>query len=675
MKYRADVDGLRTVAVLPVIFYHFGSTYWGYDFFTGGFLGVDVFFVISGYLITSIIFSGIDNKSFSYANFYNKRIRRILPSLFIVMALTSICAWYVLRPDAMIELGQSGIASIFFSSNIFFWMQDSYISEARDLKPLLHTWSLSVEEQFYIILPPFLAVVAMLAKKNMVKYFVLALVILSFLSTFFFNASDPDANFYLIPSRLWELGIGSLLAISLSGNDVISRFAAGKSVIVELLMLVALIALGYVFLTAHDTTFHPGPITMVPVLATAAILVFGQYSKLIAGTLSQPVSVFIGKISYTLYLVHWPIMVFLKNFEVLHSVPGFAESHVLLIDLICLILTFIISVLIYYIAEKPLRYARPFVVYSFVSVFFVGLMGFFAGSLLTNGYLSRYNVEQSADDTSGVQYGAQLISTIQQKKLERRASVQPEFCHVSTKATDIPSLPEKCINGKDVTIIVGDSHGHDLYNILSSGFPEENVAQYTGSNCGGRKHENGYYHCQEYWASLIRYLNENKSNVKRVIFTAHYIWWVRSELPEVEEIKSTGVPVDVWGPGPVYHDWVKLLETPFDDGRNVNDFINAEYYEFVKQSHFLRKRWNRYLADENIKYVDKFLLMCPEYKCEIFNPDGTIMFVDGHHISMEMAKKIGDRLKKQYGSIAGIETSWFATAQLPPTPDLNAAKD
>jgi len=212
LKYRPEIDGLRAIAVLAVVFYHAEFLIFGHDYFKGGFLGVDIFFVISGYLITSIILKELEaNNRFSIVRFYERRARRILPALFFVLIACIPFAWMYMLPKAMKEFAGSGLSSLFFGSNIWFWKEDSYVAEASALKPLLHTWTLSLEEQFYIFFP----VILMLAWKFCRKYVLGIFIVLFLISLQASNIGSQafvDANFYLLPTRGWELLAGSILA-------------------------------------------------------------------------------------------------------------------------------------------------------------------------------------------------------------------------------------------------------------------------------------------------------------------------------------------------------------------------------------------------------------------------------------------------------------------------------
>ena len=212
MKYRSEIDGLRSVAVLPVILFHAGFTAFG-----GGFVGVDVFFVISGYLITTIIVDELAQGKFSILKFYERRARRILPALFVVCLVSLVMAWMFLLKHDFKDFARSIVATATFSSNIYFWLESDYFDTAAELKPLLHTWSLAVEEQFYIFFPPLL----MLLFPKGPRFVVFSLGVLftlSLIGALWLLPRDTSGAFYLLPTRAWELLIGSFCALYLRGN-------------------------------------------------------------------------------------------------------------------------------------------------------------------------------------------------------------------------------------------------------------------------------------------------------------------------------------------------------------------------------------------------------------------------------------------------------------------------
>ena len=278
-KYRPDIDGLRAVAVLSIVFFHLDIPP-----FTGGYVGVDIFFVISGYLITSIIVRELQAGNFSIARFYERRVRRILPALVVVLVGTLLLGLLLLNPAQLEDLGKAAAATSVFSSNIFFFLGAGYFDGPSELKPLLHTWSLAVEEQFYILFPFVLILIARYAGGKFGGWLT-ALALLSFIACVAYTPQDETATFYLIPFRAWELLIGGILAVQLfrplenkAARNLLS--AAGL-----VMMLVA------VFMFTPETLF-PGYTAALPTLGTALIIYAGtgSTSLVVNRVLATPVS-------------------------------------------------------------------------------------------------------------------------------------------------------------------------------------------------------------------------------------------------------------------------------------------------------------------------------------------------------------------------------------------------
>ena len=297
MKYRAEIDGLRALAVIPVIFFHAG-----FELFSGGFVGVDVFFVISGYLITTILIEDIENKRFSIINFYERRARRILPALFVVMLVCIPFAWIWLLPNQMKDFSQSLVAVSLFASNILFWRERGYFDAAAEEKPLLHTWSLAVEEQYYVLFPIFL-ILAWRFGKNRVFWIIIVMAAISLLLSEWGWRNRANANFYLAPTRAWELFAGSAAAF------IVQRHGVQKN---DVLAGIGLFAIVFSIVFYDETTPFPSVYALVPVLGVVMIVLFANKDTFVAKLLGMKVFVGIGLISYSAYLWHQPIFAFAR---------------------------------------------------------------------------------------------------------------------------------------------------------------------------------------------------------------------------------------------------------------------------------------------------------------------------------------------------------------------------
>ena len=299
MKYRADIDGLRAIAVLSVLFFHANIPP-----FKGGFIGVYIFFVISGFLITSIIVEDIQNKKFSLLYFYERRVRRIMPALFLVMAFSTLVAWLGMMPSHFKEFSQSLFATSIFLSNVFFWRDSGYFNTASELKPLLHTWSLAIEEQYYVIFPLFMLVVWKWHQKLGVFLLITTTVICLVLSQLALNI-DKNAAFYLLPFRVWELTIGAMVALIHR-----KQFVDLNDKILNLLSLSGLLLIIVPVFFYTKTTPFPGLYAIPPVLGAAMLIIFCKNNTLAFKVLSQKLFLGIGLISYSLYLWHQPLLAF-----------------------------------------------------------------------------------------------------------------------------------------------------------------------------------------------------------------------------------------------------------------------------------------------------------------------------------------------------------------------------
>ncbi|WP_299844540.1 acyltransferase family protein [uncultured Roseovarius sp.] len=301
MKYRAEIDGLRAVAVLPVIFFHAG-----FAPFSGGFVGVDVFFVISGYLITSLILEELKTGRFSIAGFYDRRARRILPALFFVVACTIPIAWFTLLPKDLTDFFHSVMAVSLFSSNFLFWFQSGYFDTGAELKPLLHTWSLAVEEQFYIIFPLLLMALWRFGRKVLIWVLVVLFVISASLAEWGAH-NYPSATFFLLHARGWELLIGAFAAFYLQGGGQIR-----PGVISNILSALGLLLIFYAVVDYNERTPFPSVYALVPTVGTVLVILFAVPGTVAHRLLSLKACVGIGLLSYSMYLWHQPIFVFAR---------------------------------------------------------------------------------------------------------------------------------------------------------------------------------------------------------------------------------------------------------------------------------------------------------------------------------------------------------------------------
>lgn len=333
MKYRRDIDGLRAFAVLPVVAFHAGL-----PGFSGGYVGVDVFFVISGFLITSLLIHELDAGRFSLLGFYERRARRILPALFFMMLVSAAAAYWLMAPDQFLNFGQSIFAVVLFASNILFWLKSDYFAPAAEENPLLHTWSLAVEEQYYLFFPILLLVIWGL--RNHIRITILCVIATTSLGFSQYAATAfPSANFYLLPSRVWELLIGSLCAF---GVPFMIRVRAKNA-----LALGGFAALILSVVSFTSTTPFPSVYTVLPVVGTALILLFSNATQGIGHVLQNRVFVGIGLVSYSFYLWHQPLFAFYRI--------TYGHDTALIGFVLLSLASFLLAVFSWHYVERPFR--------------------------------------------------------------------------------------------------------------------------------------------------------------------------------------------------------------------------------------------------------------------------------------------------------------------------------
>jgi peptidoglycan/LPS O-acetylase OafA/YrhL len=430
LRYRADIDGLRAVAVLPVVFYH--STLG----FSGGFVGVDVFFVISGFLITKIIYDLVSERKFSFFGFYARRIRRLFPALFVLMLAVTLWSsthliWLDLR-----DFGRSLFSATAYISNVFFYVTTGYFNEAARTKPLLHTWSLAVEEQFYIAVPFVIFAMVRWTSRRFHVPLILAIAAVSFLLCIWLTRIDTPGAFYLLPTRAWELALGAVLSI------------AGVSLhrqrwLAEAASIGGLAAILFAVFAFSDATPFPGWHAAIPTIGTAGILSTGGKSgALVERLLATPPFTFIGKISYSLYLWHWPVIVAF-GYGVLHPISTWTST-------LCVLLSIGLATLSWRYLELPFRRRRllptPKSLFAGAAMASVLAAGTGIGLYLANGIPQRHP--------------RQLIALLDQSSW---GELRPECSEVTAARAAAGRLCARGAAGAAPSfILVGDSHAAAL---------------------------------------------------------------------------------------------------------------------------------------------------------------------------------------------------------------------
>ena len=449
MHYRREIDGLRAVAVLPVILFHAG-----FPWFSGGFVGVDVFFVISGYLITTILLKELSEGEFSIVKFYERRARRILPALFFVVLCCIPFAWAWLLTQDLKNFSQALVAISLFSSNALFWIKSGYFEPEADENPLLHTWSLAVEEQFYIFFPILLLSLWRFGNRRLLNIIII-LSCLSLVLAEYGWRNYPSANFFLLPARAWELGVGAICAFllfdrSLKGNSILSILGLGM--------------IGVSIIFFDEKTPFPSIFTLVPVVGTAFIIMFG-HNNFVANFLSKRVLVGIGLISFSAYLWHQPLFAFTR-------IRSATEPGWLTIIVLCFA-SLLLAALTWKFVEQPFRAKKSRFSKSRRDIFVFSSVGIIIfTSLGTYGHFNKGFPNRSTPSDRTFAEIDRSKWTDQNYGLS--SDCEGKFATLST-----------CRTGSRPRIAVwGDSYAmHIVQAILASRNENENVIQFTQSEC------------------------------------------------------------------------------------------------------------------------------------------------------------------------------------------------
>lgn len=517
ISYRPEIDGLRAVAVLSVCLFHIGAPGFG-----GGFVGVDIFFVISGYLITGIIHPSIEAQSFSLSDFYARRARRILPALFLVMTVTGLLGWLILMPGELRELGRQIIATTLFSSNLLFFFEAGYFDAAAETKPLLMTWSLGVEEQFYLLWPLLLHMAVRLEwnRSKTVASFLVA----SFSIAYYATKVSPESAFYLLPFRAWELALGAMLAIYQRGQGqttVPPRWIDASAGSIGLLAIIAA-------LTQYSSkTPFPGFAALLPCLGAALIIYAGSASALVRLCLTNPLARGIGLISYSLYLWHWPLLAIARTF--------FRDEVPIGVGAAILALSAVLAYSSWRWIEQPFRHSslsgactiKRYLLASLGMILVAGmLIGTSKASWRTGDALSR--ADAAANDKNPL----------------RKA------CHLDVQAAPVePSAVCRQGQGAKKYLILGDSHADALApGFMSKAAKEGHAAvQFSKTGCPpmlgmsvvdeNNKH---YESCEGFNEAAVAYLARHPE-FDTVVLAAR--WAVYSSYRNQNEAKKLNVSI------------------------------------------------------------------------------------------------------------------------------------
>ena len=641
-KYLPTIDGLRCIAILGVVIYHAQISLGNSQILQGGFLGVDIFFVISGYLISSIIFTEYNKtKKFSFLNFYERRARRLFPALFFMVISCILCGWYYLLPSSFINLAKSIIYTMSFASNYFFYKKNlEYNSDESLYEPLLHTWSLGIEEQFYIIFP-FLLIGFLYFLKKRITISIISFFLLSIFIAEWGSKNYPEASFYFIHTRAWELLVGTFIAYCSIKNN--KKFINKISLNLMPKIGIVLILLSFVFY--NNNLPHPSLLTLLPVIGVSLIIWFCGKNEFVTRILSFKPIVYIGLISYSLYLWHYPVFAFSR---IINFTDGDIYKKIIIIFSVLTI-----SMISYHFIEKPFRNKKIINKSSFIKFLSIALLIVVSLSTLiikNNGYKSRQSSILNNNLVSQKPWS--YLKDYSGNSCFNRVS---NFCNFNNK--------------NDTTVfIIGDSHMASILFDLKDRIIEKNLNFIPMTN-GGCWYLPAHTKIDDKTKKDDKFCNETyQKNVKKIISkTSNSIIIFGGNLPEYINSKrftssnSIGFKKDakngILDFANNNHDIIIIYPIPTPgfnvpreiikiNQKNNFDLINEKdnkklTYSFNNNQNF-KNSYNflNSLTHENISRIYPKDIYCNKFankKCITYN-NKEIFYVDDEHLSVSGSK-------------------------------------
>ena len=639
VKYRPDIDGLRAVAILSVMAFHI----WPWRV-SGGFVGVDVFFVISGYLISSILFSEIASNRFSVLTFYERRIRRIFPALFAMLIVVSAVISFFLLPNELIEYAKSVISATTSTSNFYFWGHSGYF-QAPMSKPLLHTWSLAVEEQFYLTFPMFLLLTRRFASRFL-KHAVILLFFLSLAASIVAVRYSPNTAFYMPYTRAWELLLGTLLSLRLFPR--LPQAWLRNAVTLAGMGLIAYSALRYL-----PQTPFPGLAALAPCGGAALIIGAGESGRTLVGrALSWKPVVFVGLISYSLYLWHWPVII-LSDLGLSVNLSG-ALSHsplALWLQRSSLLARFVISILLgilsWRFVERPFRRSSSWRIerkplFAFSAAVVVALVALSGVVISANGFPRRF--PRRAVQVASFRLPPDLMIG------------QLGDCAITRKNQTMVFEDGHCLDidpSKKSYLLLGDSHAYSLWNGLKVSLPNSNVLLAAAWGCSASIDRDAY---REHLGEVSRVCGEMMNFIFQKYLPAHTVEallvnyrWNSRDLNGLGGVvtwaKAHGIRVVLFGPVAEYDAPLpRLLAYSIAWNKPKLAHQHLAPYSAVLDSEMRNLAENTWHVD----YVSLFQATCGRDSCLEYADDKNEipLLKDEDHLSEEGSKFLVQRLSE-----------------------------
>ena len=620
MKYRTDIAGLRAVAVLPILLFHAGIAA-----LPGGFVGVDIFFVISGFLITGIIVRELDRGRFTIAEFYRRRVARIAPALIVVLLATLFAGYVLMLPAELRTLGQSAAWAALFLSNFHFFATADYFGATAETAPLLHTWSLAVEEQFYIFYPPLMMLIWRWRPGSARGLIALAC-LLSFAAALFLGQTMREAAaFYLIPARAWELGLGALIALgafpAVRGRALRQGLgAAGLGLIAAALFLV------------RPGALFPAPLALLPCLGAALLIAYGENGLTDRFLSCRPMR-WIGDISYSLYLWHWPVITFYRLETGIQLAPHETAGLIAL--------SIALAWASYVWVERPcLVWLRqgPRLAASRVALGGLCAMTATAGIALIMAPLAQRMRSYPQD----VQYIASFLDYRETESYARQ--FRKGICFMGEE--DAQTFNPDCLvpsPDRANLIVMGDSHAAQYWRAFADRYPDRNVIQATASGCRPLLAAGGAPRCTELMAHVFAMLAQQDpaARIDTVVLSGR---WLDREVPELVRtaawLHGLGLRLLVIGPTVEYDGDFPVLMARASLAENAAG-VDARR---LKEREALDARLGPLIEATGATYASAYRMECPAGRCRLRDGQGKPFHFDYGHLTLGAAQELVDRM-------------------------------
>jgi peptidoglycan/LPS O-acetylase OafA/YrhL len=614
--YRPDIDGLRAISVLAVMLYHAE-----FQVFSGGFIGVDVFFVISGYLITQMVLGDFEKGSFSLSHFYERRVRRILPALLVMLAATVPLAYVFLSADPLADYSAALLGATWFSSNFVFWSEAGYFDRASEFKPLLHTWSLGVEEQFYLFFPAFFWV---LYKFKWLIPGLSAVVVISFLMAQFGLSRDAEWPFYMLVSRAWELGLGAMLAVVLAHSRLSDVRVTG--LLAELLVLSGLLAVIVPVLMFSELTATPGPLLLVPTLGACLLIWLTPATSYVRHLLSLKWLVGLGLISYSLYLWHQPVLVFGRI--IIGEALGFEWRIAMLLG------TFPLAILSWRYIERPFRNPGQIVTRHLIFLVCAMMMITTVSAVMLHHFASTH--EKTSTGVAGdIGHGRyyevvdQRFDRCEAEYLQYRIELWENVprCHKSKRA------------GAPGIAFYGDSHAEQLFVGAEALISQASIYLIRGGIP---------FLGNDRFKGPLRYLEEQKG-INVVVFSAY--WLEKIQILGGDQFSEQLFNTVKWMVGRGFK-VVLMMDAPdfgFDPALCVYETtLNDARCDISLEQHngdqaIYRALFVAIAKHPNVELVDVSEAICNKDTCSMLS-EGRLLYRDNDHLNLIGSQLAGEIL-------------------------------